>query len=511
MLHASKLDPSPCRPGSSEHALGQGHLQSSDTLTSERLQDATDGLRKRFPAFSAADGLWLRQKVVVSVLATTLVICVVAGADGWTIAAVMTTLPFACVLALRCLALWNLFWPAGPNVRSEARIPDRDLPDYTILVAMFREQGVARQLVQSLADLDYPADKLEVLFITEACDGGTRQALPAAGLRPNMRIISVPAGRPQTKPRALNYALAEARGDFVVVFDAEDEPEPDQLRKAVAAFAVGGADLACLQAQLKVHNAKAGWLTRQFAIEYAALFDLILPALARCGLPLTLGGTSNHFRRHVLEQAGGWDAYNVTEDADLGLRLARFGWRVDTLRSATWEEAPDTFRAWRRQRQRWLKGWLQTAIVLWRQPVRLWCELGARRCLALHALLASILLSAFVHPISLVVLAYAVATWSAGAAGDGLWWAGIVVFVLGYLFSIVLAVAAAWRSDHAGLARHGVFLPVYWLLISLAAFGAAIDLIRRPFHWHKTPHVGRTDACKADGNACGKAPLRFPG
>ena len=484
----------------------------SDSLTSRRLQGATEGLRARYPAFSAADGLWSRQSLAIGALAVALGCLVLAGVDGWALVAVMTTLPFACVVALRCLALWNLFWPAGGDAEFAGRIADEDLPVYTVLVAMFREREVAHQLVQSLHALDYPQDKLDVLFITEECDAGTRLALRAAGLHPNMRVISVPPGKPQTKPRALNFALSDARGEFVVVFDAEDEPDPDQLRKAIAAFRKAGPELACVQAQLKIHNANAGWLTRQFAIEYAALFDLILPALARCGLPLTLGGTSNHFRRSTLEQAGGWDAYNVTEDADLGIRLARLGWRVDTLRSATWEEAPDTFPAWRRQRQRWLKGWLQTAIVIWRQPLRLWRELGAKRCLALHALLAGILMSAFVHPISLGVLAYSlVASRPADSFGEGVWWAGIAVFVLGYLFSIVLAVAAALRSDHPGLVWHGIFLPAYWLLISLAALGAVFDLVWRPFHWHKTPHAGRTTKCRGARVLAAKPPLQFPG
>jgi cellulose synthase/poly-beta-1,6-N-acetylglucosamine synthase-like glycosyltransferase len=185
------------------------------------------------------------------------------------------------------------------------------------------------------------------------------RVLACTQLDAHMQVLVVPEGAPRTKPRATQYALQFARGEYVVVYDAEDAPEPDQLRRALAALRAGGERLGCLQAQLNIYNSDATWFTRQFTVEYTALFDCILPTLERLRLPVPLGGTSNHFPRAVLDAVGGWDPYNVTEDADLGIRLARAGWHVGVLNSTTWEEAPPTFRIWKGQRTRWLKGWMQ--------------------------------------------------------------------------------------------------------------------------------------------------------
>ncbi len=155
-----------------------------------------------------------------------------------------------------------------------------------------------------------------------------RRALRKHDLPPHFEVIVVPQGSPQTKPRALNYALQFCRGSLLTIYDAEDIPEPNQLREVARKFSGAGEKLACLQAQLSFYNPNENWLTRQFTAEYATLFGLILPALAAHNLPLPLGGTSNHFRTRNLRQIGGWDPYNVTEDADLGLRLARLGYRT---------------------------------------------------------------------------------------------------------------------------------------------------------------------------------------
>ena len=225
----------------------------------------------------------------------------------------------------------HLALPTGVRQAKGATLADDDLPVYSVLVPLHHECQIAPALVQALRSLDYPARKLEIFFITEAQDAGTRAALIAANQSEHMRIFTVPAGTPQTKPRALNYALQFARGDLVAVFDAEDVPSPRQLRLAAEMFAAGGPELVCVQARLGIYNPDDGFLTRQFALEYASLFEAILPALERLGLPILLGGTSNHFRRRALEALGAWDAYNVTEDADLGIRIARAGMRVAML------------------------------------------------------------------------------------------------------------------------------------------------------------------------------------
>lgn len=263
------------------------------------------------------------------------------------------------IVLLRGLGLLTLLSRARRPPSPPRQGIDHELPIYSILVPLYREAEVVPDLVKALAAIDYPAHRLDVLLIAEEEDVATQAAIAAAALAPNTRMVVVPPGRPRTKPRALNFALEFARGAYVVVFDAEDVPEPSQLRRALALLR-SDARLGCVQARLVIYNTRASWLTAQFALEYAALFEGLLPALERLGLPIPLGGTSNHFPRAVLEDLGRWDPYNVTEDADLGLRLARAGLEVRMLDCQTWEEAPSSFRVWRGQRTRWLKGWMQT-------------------------------------------------------------------------------------------------------------------------------------------------------
>ena len=342
-----------------------------------RLEEAVSGLRTRSPELSAATGLWRWQKGALA--AAFLGLCAGSAlAPETTLIALLAVMafPFLCVIMLRSVALWQLRHPIRAAAPAAART-GAPLPLYTVLVPLFREASVVAELLASLRALDYPPDRLEIMLIVERADDETQAALGRANLDAHMRVLIVPDGEPRTKPRAIQYALQWAHGDYVVVYDAEDAPEPDQLRRALAAIGAGGGRIGCLQAQLNIYNSDASWFTRQFTVEYTALFDCILPALERLQLPVPLGGTSNHFPRAVLESVGGWDPYNVTEDADLGIRLARNGWHVGVLSSTTWEEAPPTFRIWKGQRTRWLKGWMQTYLVHMRCPRRLWRELGA--------------------------------------------------------------------------------------------------------------------------------------
>jgi len=342
----------------------------------DRLDRAVRGLAARSPELSAATGLPFWQKGTLGALAAITCTGALAAPQATLVAllAVMA-IPFLLVVALRVASLWHLLGSTAPSVEETGR-SDGPLPLYTVLVPLYREAAVVPHLLRALERIDYPRGRLEVLLIVESVDRETQDALAEAVLASHMRILVVPDGQPRTKPRALQYALQFAHGDYVVVYDAEDVPEPDQLRRALAALQAAPDRLGCLQAQLNIYNSRTSWLTRgimaqtpglcaiipltrQFTIEYTALFDAILPTLEHLELPVPLGGTSNHFPRAVLDGVGGWDPYNVTEDADLGIRLARAGWHVGVLRSTTWEEAPPTFAVWRGQRTRWLKGWMQ--------------------------------------------------------------------------------------------------------------------------------------------------------
>jgi cellulose synthase/poly-beta-1,6-N-acetylglucosamine synthase-like glycosyltransferase len=356
------------------------------------------------------------------------------------------------------------------------------LPVYTILIALKDETAVMPQLARAIAALDYPRDRIDLKLLVEEADLRTRAAIQAQSWPDGTELLTVPPGQPQTKPRALNYGLARARGTYVVVYDAEDRPHPGQLKAAVRAFNASGPGVACLQAPLVGVPAEGGWLARQWALEYAIQFSLLVPALARLGLPVALGGTSNHFRRVSLVAAGGWDAWNVTEDADLGLRLARLGQRVGAIRSPTLEAPPERSRVWRGQRSRWLKGYMQTWLVLMRgrggAP-----GLKPAAFASVQLTLGAAILSAMVHGPWAVwcVLCLCCPGLSLGVPG-------LAALCLSLLTGVLSAVLA---PGYWG--RQRVFdiltLPLYWPLQTLAMVRAVWSLAHTPHYWVKTPHI----------------------
>ncbi|MET0605948.1 MAG: glycosyltransferase [Beijerinckiaceae bacterium] len=382
---------------------------------------------------------------------------------------------------------------ANPHrARTPPCLSDAALPIYTLLIPLYREARIAPRLIAALRNIDYPPAKLDIKLLLESDDHETLHALRAAGLAPWMEVIVAPDGKPRTKPRALNLGLAMARGDHLAVFDAEDRPHPRQLRDAAARFSQASDDVACLQARLAIENDAETWLTRLFALEYAVLFGLITPSLSAQQLPFALGGTSNHFRTAALRAVGGWDAWNVTEDADLGLRLFRRGWRIAFLDSITWEEAPLTLRPWLRQRTRWLKGWMQTTLTHLRAPrTRSLRELGAFAFLHSIATSLGAVLSALFGPL-LVALALhdiALGEISTREPVDVVTWScSLTLLVSGLAAIIAPAFAAAQRFGSTRLAPWIVALPLYYLLVSVAAWRALFDLALRPHHWDKTEH-----------------------
>ena len=303
---------------------------------------------------------------------------------------------FEALQALSSAVLWLIFSASvtlrsmaavanGPEI-SSSQVADDELPNYTVVVALYRETSVVEDLVKAIDALDYPKSKLDIKLVVEQRDIETFSRIVELRLPGRYEVVVAPSGKPQTKPRALNIALSSARGELIVVYDAEDIPAPDQLRSAASRFAADK-DLDCLQARLAIRNHGESWLSKLFAIEYAILFDVINPGLCALNLPIPLGGTSNHFRVRSLVGVGAWDEWNVTEDADLGIRLSRFGYRVKALDSDTWEEAPFEIGNWFRQRVRWQKGWMQTLIVHSRRPIFFWRDLGPRRAVAATTLI----------------------------------------------------------------------------------------------------------------------------
>jgi cellulose synthase/poly-beta-1,6-N-acetylglucosamine synthase-like glycosyltransferase len=408
--------------------------------------------------------------------------------------AVALALLFVPVIALRLVALRDLMRGRKLGQTAAARTKDAELPVYTILVALYREAKVLPGLLRGLAKFDYPAAKLDIKIVLEACDAETIAAASALDLPANVEIVVVPELLPRTKPRALNYALPLARGEYLVIYDAEDRPEPDQLRKAVAAFRDGPPNLACLQGRLNLYNADENWLTRQFTIEYCALFEGLLPTLDRLDLPFPLGGSSNHFRVSALKWLLAWDPYNVTEDADLGARLARSGYQSRMLDSTTHEEAPCRFMMWLRQRTRWLKGYMQTWLVHMRDPVRLWRELGPWGFTAFQIMIGGTVLSALVHPWFYVLAGLDLASGAFGARPESLlglpfWTMAWINLAAGYVAAFGVGLLAVRQRGYRFLLRQIPLMPFYWLLISVAAYRAAWQFASaRRFQWEKTEH-----------------------
>lgn len=363
-----------------------------------------------------------------------------------------------------------------------------DVPVYSVLVPLRDEAEMIDQLCFALNRLDYPAYRLDIIFVVEQRSSETVAAVRRHLSNPRFSLIEVPEAAPLTKPKALDFALPLCRGEFVVVFDAEDRPEPSQLLRVLHHFRKAP-HLHCIQSRLVIANGGKGLLPALFAGEYAGLFSVFLPALARWGVVMPLGGTSNHFRLASLRAIGGWDAYNVTEDADLGVRLARRRLACGTSTSYTSEDAPESLSSWVGQRARWMKGWMQTFIVHNRRPRALLADLGWRRFLAFEIIVASMVLGPLLHTgflfICLIFLGLGGLSWPHA----GLWaLTCALVMVLGYGVAIATALVGLWRTRQLSLVPAQLFLPFYWLLMAWATLRALHDLTWRPFHWIKTRH-----------------------
>lgn len=368
---------------------------------------------------------------------------------------------------------------------------DEELPIYTILVPAFREANVINRLMNNLRRLDYPAEKLEILLLLEEDDQETIAAARAARPPETLTFVFIPKGQPQTKPKACNVGLFFARGEYLVIYDAEDRPDPDQLKKAVVAFRKGTPQLVCVQAALNYFNANENFLTRMFTLEYSYWFDYMLPGLDALRLPIPLGGTSNHFRTDVLRQLGGWDPFNVTEDADLGMRAATKGYTVGVINSTTYEEANNQLWNWIRQRSRWIKGYMQTVLVHTRHPWALLKNAGWRN---LFGFIMLILGTPFTFlsapPLWLFYLVYLVT----GTHFFDYLFPPITLYIslfnllFGNGLMIYLNMLAVFKRNYFNLLLFALLNPFYWVLHSIAAYKALWQLFARPYFWEKTIH-----------------------
>lgn len=460
-----------------------------------RLDASISGLASRVPQVSARALFYPGQRVLLALVVGALAAGFVLA--PWTTLVVLVggvTLLYVLLVSYR----FRLFLRSA-RAHTVVRISDEEafavpayrLPTYTVLVPAYREPEVIGDLVDHLTRLEYPPERLQVLLLVEADDELTVNAIIEADPGSQFELVLIPPSQPRTKPKALNFGLSLARGELIAVYDAEDIPDPLQLRRAAIGLTRPGSRVGCLQSKLTYHNPTQNMITRWFSIEYAMWFSFFLPGLASVKAPIPLGGTSNHFRRASLRAIGAWDPFNVTEDADLGVRMAREGYETGVLESSTQEEANSDFVNWIRQRSRWYKGYLQTFIVHMRSPREFVRDVGFRStchfCLFVGGTPALALLSPvfwfmtglwfFAHPSFIEKL-----------FPGPLYAIGLLSFLIGNFLLLYLTVISSRLVRRSGLLVAALLVPVYWTMMSMAAVKATWQLVMQPTHWEKTFH-----------------------
>lgn len=364
-------------------------------------------------------------------------------------------------------------------------------PMMTLLIPLHHEAVMVPHLCAQLKKLKYPRDKLEIFFITENKDKQTNAALKCLKMPHYMRVVKLPDAHIKTKPRALNYTLPLTRGEIISIYDSEDNPETDQLIKAAHMFAQSPKDVACLQARLAFYNKKTNWISRCFTLEYSAWFSAILPGLCMLGLPIPLGGTSNFIRRDILLKIGGWDAFNVTEDADLGMRLARFGYKTRILNSTTYEEANCRIWPWIKQRSRWLKGFMMTYLVQMQNPLECFLKHGLSGFIAIQAIFLGSISSALFIPFYLCFwltsLGFSFPSNLPYLNAQNIHIITII-FLLSEIVTFSLNLLGAKRT---GILRFIIWTPtlsLYFTMTFFAVLKAIAEFVFAPFYWDKTKH-----------------------
>jgi cellulose synthase/poly-beta-1,6-N-acetylglucosamine synthase-like glycosyltransferase len=465
-----------------------------------QLDESISALHRSSPDLSAHRILGPRQRNLLVAVA----LLVVAGAVVDIVDTAVAIIGIISVLYIAITVNRAVLFARSRRERTMERVsddealsvPDDRLPSYTVLVPAYREPEVISTLLANLDRLDYPREKLDIKLILESDDLDTIAAAASADPGDHVEVILVPPAGPRTKPKALNYALPLSRGEIITIYDAEDEPDPLQLRRAAVALDKAGPETVCLQAQLSFGNVQQNLITKWFTLEYDMWFALLLPGLVSLEAPLPLGGTSNHFKREPLESLGAWDPYNVTEDADLGVRLAREGYRCGVLESTTLEEANSDFVNWVKQRSRWYKGYLQTALIHLRNPLVTLRQLGWRGFSQLILFMLGTPLIAVLNPLfwGLTVLWFIGSPQFVHTLFPGpVYYPAVACWVFGNLLVLYLTILTCRLTRRYELILAALIVPVYWVMMSVAAVKALWQLVATPTFWEKTAHgLGHT-------------------
>ncbi|MEV6559493.1 glycosyltransferase [Nocardia sp. NPDC051756] len=480
-----------------------------DSDSARALHSAVHGLRESDPLASASVAFLPWQRNTALALLLLVVVCAVFFPMGTCVVLVaLCTLGYLAAMGDRVLIFQRGMARDAIMTVSDARalaLTEAELPPYTILVPAYGEPEVVGDLIGAMTALDYPKDRLQVLLLLEEDDSPTIEAARRAGIGTlasvdHVTIVLVPEAQPRTKPKACNYGLHQATGDIVTIYDAEDIPDPLQLRRVVAAFAELPPEVVCIQAKLAFHNGRQNLLTAWFTADYGLWFGFLLPGLMRSKAPIPLGGTSNHFKRDVVTDIGAWDPYNVTEDADLGVRIAVSGYRTAVIDSTTLEEAnPDPIN-WVRQRSRWYKGYLQTWLVHTRRPIRLWRSIGTVSFIRFTLILAGTPIIACLN----LVFWFITLSWILGQPAvigqlfpAAVYFPSLIAMILGNGATIYMNLLACRENNRSDLLVACLTVPFYWLLMSIAATKGCYQLVRNPSYWEKTFHgLGTKEAAE---------------
>ncbi|MDD3306670.1 MAG: glycosyltransferase [Acetobacterium sp.] len=450
-------------------------------------------------------------------LVVLLVICMMLN---WSNTLIVVNLLFQAIYAIMTvLKLYIVILGEKNNVQLKfsdeelTAIDEKELPIYTILIPVYKEKEVVAQLIRNISELDYPQYKLDVKILLEEDDKETIEVIRGMNLKNYFSVLIVPSSKPQTKPKACNYGLLQAKGDYVVIFDAEDRPEKDQLKKVYLSFKSLPEEYVCVQAKLNYFNSTQNVLTRLFTQEYSMWFENLLVGIMQLNVPIPLGGTSNHFKINFLKEVGGWDPFNVTEDADLGVRLFKFRYKTVVLDSRTWEEANSDIGNWIRQRSRWIKGYMQTWLVHMRHPLKLFKELGLKGFVGYQAMVLGTPLLPLINPVFwflMIMWIFTKAGWIQNLFPGAFYYSAVILFLVGNfmftytniigMYSVIRDCVLKRRQEFSySIIKYALFTPVYWILMSIAAYKALFQLVKNPFYWEKTHHG--LDSVKEDNVA----------
>jgi len=467
----------------------------SEAESQLRLEASTSGLADRVPLVSARSLVSKGQRnFVLGLLLVIVVGMVLSVRITFTAILAFFTLTYLLAVVYRLVLFVRSSRSDAVEIVTDEEalcVPERDLPFYSIMIAAYRESSVIAKLIEHISEFDYPIDRLEVLLLIEEDDDETLDALLEVESGPQFSLVVVPPGDPRTKPKALNFGLTLARGDLVAVYDVEDTPDILQLRRGAVAMARFGPEVACVQAKLSYGNAEQNFITRSFTIEYAMWFSFFLPGLVSLNAPFPLGGTSNHFRRTALRSLGGWDPFNVTEDCDLGVRMFREGYRTKVLESITLEEANSDFVNWVKQRSRWYKGYLQTFLIHLRSPRELGKDVHWKGILHLSAFVGATPVLAVLNPLfwaMTIIWFIAHPVFLLEIFPAPVYYVGLLLWSLGNFILWYLTLLTARHTMQNGLVVAAMLVPLYWIMMSIAAVKAILQLVITPSFWEKTVH-----------------------